>query len=206
MIDIAEKSLRLWPLSDPKCEFHAHRENTVFRVSTPTGDYALRLHRENYRTDDELASELAWMAAVSAGGVCVPTPLMSKSGAYLEIVDGVQVDMLHWLAGHNLVDHLNGTPEKRMNTIRLVARETAKFHDVCDKWVRPDGFDRPDWDIAGLVGDTPVWGRFWENPALSDADAELFSRFREIAHDQLCALQDTVDYGLIHAICCVKMF
>ena len=59
-------------------------------------------------------------------------------------------------------------------------------------------FDRPVWDAQGLLGETPLWGRFWENPQLTAAQAALLTQARDHALARLSALKGA-DYGLIHA-------
>lgn len=59
---------------------------------------------------------------------------------------------------------------------------------------------RPAWDADALVGDTPLWGKFWENPTLSEAEADLLIEAKARAYETLMTM-DTVDAGLIHADC-----
>ena len=55
------------------------------------------------------------------------------------------------------------------------------------------------WDRAGLLGDDPVWGRFWENPTLDASTRSLLEMFRKTANADLAQLEVTLDYGLVHA-------
>ena len=66
-------------------------------------------------------------------------------------------------------------------------------------WTPPAGFARCAWDREGLLGDAPVWGRFWENPTLDPPTRRLFKTFRDAAARDLAARADAFDYGLIHA-------
>jgi Ser/Thr protein kinase RdoA (MazF antagonist) len=64
----------------------------------------------------------------------------------------------------------------------------------------PEGFTRHAWDDAGLVGEQPFWGRFWELAALSEAERELLLRVRDRLRRELAALpKSRAIYGLIHA-------
>jgi Ser/Thr protein kinase RdoA (MazF antagonist) len=73
------------------------------------------------------------------------------------------------------------------------------MHRLADAWTPPPGFERPLWDIAGLVGDTPFWGRFWTIDASAD-DRALLLDVRSRARKALDAYQaNGADYGLIHA-------
>ena len=197
---IVDQALHHWQLKDATYALVAVRENTVYRVSCAAGDMALRLHRQGYRTDDELRAELEWMAAVARGGISVPAPVAAPNGAYLARIGEVQVDVLHWLPGHMMTDALEDLdPAERERVFFNLGREMAQLHTVSDAWNLPAGFDRVHWNKAGLLGETPLWGRFWDNPELTAEDRDLFLTFRRAAADKLTALGDTLDYGLIHA-------
>ncbi|MCB1342016.1 MAG: phosphotransferase [Pseudooceanicola sp.] len=178
----------------------AARENQVFRVDAASGPVAMRLHRPGYRRDAELRSELDWMAAAARGGLRVPAPVLSASGGAMQVVDGTRVDVLTWMPGAPLgannqpLDH----PD-RIGLFTALGRQMARFHDLCDAWTPPAHFQRCAWDRAGLVGDTPLWGRFWESPDLSGDDRILFETLRHTANDRLTAIESAHDYGLIHA-------
>jgi len=94
-----EYALSLWGLKGASYTLAAARENAVYRVEAAKGTYALRLHRAGYRTDAELSSELHWMRACAQGRIVVPEPLPAASGDLLQIVGGIQVDVLTWLEG-----------------------------------------------------------------------------------------------------------
>ena len=144
-----------------------------------------------------MASELSWMAAAARGGGSVPSPILARDGRYLQVINGAQIDILHWLPGRELGDAMAGDPAARIPTMAALGRAAGQFHTVCDAWHPPADFDRPAWNIDGLLGKTPLWGRFWENPMLSQDDADYFARFRDIALADLRPYD--LDYGLIHA-------
>lgn len=75
----------------------------------------------------------------------------------------------------------------------------AKLHTVSDAWTVPPSFARCAWNREGLLGNTPLWGRFWTNPALNENDRALLTQFREAADAKIACSGDTLDYGLIHA-------
>lgn len=194
-------ALRLWGFEGADCSLVATRENRVFKVSTRAGQsFALRLHRPAYRSDTELTSELAWMEALARGGLDVPTPIAALDGAYLHRCDEVQIDVLSWLPGTPLGE--TGQPlalSDRQGVFRRVGVQMARLHQISDAWIMPEAFDRWSWDRAGLLGERSVWGRFWENPTLSAEDKTLFQAARDQAAGQLSEMEETLDYGLIHA-------
>jgi Ser/Thr protein kinase RdoA (MazF antagonist) len=85
----------------------------------------------------------------------------------------------------------------RTGTFRALGAEVARLHAACDAWDPPDGFRRCRWDMDGLLGETPVWGRFWDNPTLDTGTRDLFRRVRQVARDRLGRANH--DLGLIHA-------
>lgn len=197
---VVEKALTLWGLPDSSYSLVAARENAVFRVDANEQSFALRVHRKGYRSTAELWSELVWMAAAKSGGLDVPDPVPSLSGSFLHEIDGVQIDALTWLPGAPLQDLIGSyNPTKRAEIFYQLGRQMAQLHQICDAWEIPAEFVRPDWDRTGLFGAQPLWGRFWENPALTDEDRQLFSVFRDHADKALHQCTRDYDYGLIHA-------
>lgn len=200
MSAVVEQALALWGLSGARYALVAARENAVYRVTANGVSHALRLHRKGYRSDQELWSELELMSAVARGGIQVPDPIPSTSGQMLHVIDGIQVDMLTWLQGGTVAEALaRATGAERVAIFRQVGCRMARMHDVTDAWPLPEGFTRCAWDRAGLLGDAPLWDRFWANPALDDKDRALFLAFRDRANTVLEQSQDSLDYGLIHA-------
>ena len=200
MSGTVEKALDLFSLSDANHRLIAARENQVFRIDFGDDTFALRLHRPGYRSDQQLWSELQWMDAAAKGGLRVPAPIASTRGEVLHIVDGVQVDLLSWISGCPIGAATKGIfVADRIGLFESLGHLLAKLHEVSDAWSLPDGFERPSWDRNGLVGETPVWHRFWDNPTLTPQDRELLVTFRQKADRELEGLNDQLDYGLIHA-------
>ena len=194
------QALALWGLETAACSFVAGRENMVYRVTAKGGDYALRIRRPGYRHRDELLSELKWLDAMHRAGLQVPRPLPSLQGKVLEPLGEAFVDVTGWLRGTPLGE--SRTPlvlKNRAGSFHAIGTEMARLHLACDGWTRPDGFRRCNWDKDGLLGETPVWGRFWENPTLDTVTRQLFQRFRQTALVQLTHGAHGLDHGLIHA-------
>lgn len=192
--------LSAWGYEDCPASLIAERENKVYRVDTKQGPLALRLHRVGYRKDTEMASELAWMAALSEAGLKVPKPVLNKSNAFTCKVDGVVADVQTWIDGKPMgVDGRLSKLPRSVGSFRLLGQEMAKLHQISDNWSLPASFERPSWDLEGLLGDNPVWGRFWENSQLSQAQKALLSEARFMAIEHLESLLPELDYGLIHA-------
>jgi Ser/Thr protein kinase RdoA (MazF antagonist) len=140
------------------------------------------------------------MNAAAHGGLHVPAPVKSKSRAFLHVVDDIQIDVLTWLAGNPV--GRTGEPLEtgdRRGLFHAIGREMAKLHNISSAWVIPNGFERCKWDREGVLGEAPVWGRFWDNPTLTTEDRTLFLEVRAQANEMLKQLETELDYGLIHA-------
>lgn len=195
-----EKALALWGMTGASHRLIAARENAVYKVTDDSGTFALRLHRQEYRTNAALVSELHWMKAVSDGGLSVPAPIPSKTGEVMHVVDGIQTDVLKWLSGDTLDAVLRmSDPKTRAALFHNLGQDMARLHDICDAWQPPPDFNRCAWDAGGLLGDAPLWDRFWDNPALATKDRALFDTFRQRARTDLNEQAKTLNYGLIHA-------
>ena len=198
MTDPVDQALALWGMTGADCDFVAGRENRVYKVVHAGAAHALRIKRPGYRERAELTSELDWMAAMARAGLRVPAPRPSLNGRLLECVDGQFVDMVTWLSGTPL-GH-SREPLKLADPVRRyfdLGAEMARLHLACDGWSVPEGFTRPRWDAEGLVGEAPLWGRFWENPTLDGATRALLLDFRQQAARALVSVD--LDSGLIHA-------
>lgn len=187
-----------WGLQNAEVTFLAQRENTVYQVQHNGRRFALKQHRENFRTEVELQSELHWMAMLSDGGLSVPKPMLASDGQFLQQLDGLFFSLLHWIPGQPMEGTANPlqmpNPER---TFFNLGQAMAKLHQLSDDWVLPKGFSRWRWDNNGLLGESPLWGRFWENPNLSEVQKQLFILARERALAEL--QKGSFDFGLIHA-------
>jgi Ser/Thr protein kinase RdoA (MazF antagonist) len=189
-----------WGFGDAPMRLVAMRENHVYRVDLPEGPVALRLHRPELRTRAELVSELQWMTALATGGLTVPLPVTARDGALCAEAAGSLIDVVSWLDGEAMGrDGVLAELADAEAAFAVLGGEMARLHDVSDRWTLPEGFHRPHWDVDGLVGETPLWGRFWDCAFLDDAQAALLRAAREAARERLSAIAGTADYGLIHA-------
>lgn len=198
-LERAAQAARLWGFDRPRITLAAARENLVYRVEAAE-TYALRLHRVGYRSKEELRHELAWIGALAEAGLPVPRAVGLPSGGYVAAVEGQLVSVVTWVDGAPLgpPGEMDGVSERPAFCHRLGATMAA-LHQACDLWVPPAGFVRPAWDRAGLLGDAPLWGRFWEHPDLGAGERDLLLAARAKADAMLAQAESTLDYGLIHA-------
>jgi Ser/Thr protein kinase RdoA (MazF antagonist) len=181
-----------------------NRENAVFEITLPQGRAALRLHRRGYQTAAAIRSELWWCEALAKAGLPVPTAIRTRNGDLLvDLGAGQLASAIDWVEGTILGQAdipLAGTTEQQCARYAALGALIARIHTATDALDLPQDFDRPRWDIDGLVGPNPLWGRFWEHPVLSEAEA---ATLRLVAKDCHAMLTDYAagsgDTGLIHA-------
>lgn len=183
----------------------SHRENAVHEMALPDGTRAaLRLHRPGYQASAAIRSELDWCAGLAAAGLPVPGPLAAADGQQLAELDrGQMASAVTWAAGAPIGQAgqpLPFPPARAAELHRDLGALLARIHAATDRLTLPAGFTRPRWDMAGLLGDSPLWGAFWTHPeATADTRARLI-RARDLLRARLAGLPLTApDFGLIHA-------
>jgi Ser/Thr protein kinase RdoA (MazF antagonist) len=180
-------------------------ENAVFRVDTAAGGpFVLRLHRPGYNTLRQMYSELDWVESLRAAGIDASTPMRGLDGErYLEVEVGDEsrfAGAVGWVGGEPLEEVIARAPESAAERYRLVGDIAARMSFHSQHWELPPGFDRRRWDLQGLVGESPLWGRFWEVPSLDGRQAAVLSEARDALRLMLGALStDRAHFGLIHA-------
>ncbi|MEM6583386.1 MAG: phosphotransferase [Pseudomonadota bacterium] len=212
MAALGEIALTRWGISEAKLDLIKYRENAVFRAQLPDATcYALRIHRAGYHSDDELRSELQWMAALAESGIEVPTLVPSQDGEPFQVVQGGdvpeprQIDLFEWIEGEQLGSAEEGVVEVEtiQATYHMIGQLAAKLHNQATSWTLPPGFTRHAWDTDGLVGAQPFWGPFWELQALSDEQRDLIGEARErVQQDMQAYAADPANadrYSMIHA-------
>lgn len=180
------------------------RENAVYEAWFPFGRAALRLHRTGYQTEAAIRSELWWCAAMADAGAPVPRALPAQDGQMLKALSsGRMASVIAWIDGPGFGEAgvpLTGSRDEQVARFRAVGDLVARFHDATDALTLPDWFTRPRWDIDGLTGDQPFWGRFWDHPALTAEEAGVLLQARAHVRAVLQAHQAKGgDFGLIHA-------
>jgi len=201
----AAEALRAWGGATQAPRLIKDRENAVFEVHLHSGQRAaLRLHRVGYQSAAAITSELWWMQEVGARDVPVPLPVPTQNGALIhELANGRIATMISWVDGAQLGDHgvdLGGSTAEQEARFHKIGALVAKLHNATDALTLPADFERHRWDIDGFLGEAPFWGRFWENPTLSEDEQETVLAAREKAREMLeVFVLDGGDFGLIHA-------
>jgi len=204
-VSAAAAAAEAWGVRATAVEVISHTENVVCRVDRDTeAPLVLRLHRPGYNTRTELESEVVWVESLRSSGLSVPQQLPTTSGDhYIEVeVAGERrlVGMIGWIDGRPVEDLRSDDGSDVVAHYRRAGELAAAIRVHNDAWVAPDGFCRRRWDAEGLVGDSPVWGRFWDRDALSLEQRDLFTAARESLRERLGEISLGSDrFGMIHA-------
>lgn len=179
------------------------RENAVYDMALPSGRAALRLHRMGYQGDASIRSELWWCDALAAAGLPISTPILSQHGNLLETLpNGRTASAIRWIDGEPLGEAGVPFPEPlalQLHRHHALGQLLARVHRATDALILPDGFVRPRWDIEGLAGETPFWGRFWDHPAATDEQRAVLIAARAFLAAALRHHSKASAFGLIHA-------
>jgi len=198
----AERAALAWGGAEGAPRLIRARENRVFEVHLPAGRAALRLHRPGYQTAAAIASELSWVAALGAQGLPVAAPLPTAGGEMLaRLGDGTLASAVRWVAGDPVGQGghaLEPGGPRALALHRELGALVAALHVASDRFVPGAGFSRPAWDAPGIAGEAPLWGRFWEHPALAPAEAARLAALRAPLHAAMERMA-AHDAGLIHA-------
>ena len=208
-IKAATAAAPAWGLNPTAIELLSHSENVVCRVVL--GDnkqVVMRLHRPGYNSLIELEAEGQWVASLAAAGRPVPTALPMLDGGHYCLVDvGVNDDteqrmvgVVEWVEGSPLGTPLANAHEGVVDHYATIGKLAGKIREHHTNWNPPQGFQRRRWDLEGLLGAEPLWGRFWEAEPLTGAQKELFGAARDILYRELSGLSTEPDrFGLIHS-------
>ncbi|GAB1365043.1 phosphotransferase [Rhodobacter sp.] len=178
-----------------------NRENAVFEMRLPSGDRAaLRLHRQGYQPDAAIRSELWWCAALAGRGVNVPAALPDRDGRLLITLScGRCASAIEWIEGEPLGEA--GVPfatplPRLLEQHSALGRLIRALHDTTQSMTLPPDFQRPRWDLDGLTGETPFWGRFWDHSGASPDQRAILIRARHALRERLATLPQV---QLVHA-------
>jgi len=188
-------------------------ENATFLVRDPgSGPSVLRVHRLGYHTEQEIASELAWMDALRAeAGVRTPRVLPATNGQRVVTVPENSSRERHCVRFEFLpgtepgAEPAEGGPEDGQSILtgrhfEELGEITARMHGHARSWARPEWFTRFHWDYAAAFGDRARWGRWQDGVGVGPSERHVLTRLDDTLHARLSAFgQGPERYGLVHA-------
>ena len=177
------------------------RENEVYEAEIAGKRAALRLHRVGYQSPSAIRSELWWCEQLGSRGLPIATPIAMQGGDLLATLStGRCASVVGWVEGEPFgeagVPH-PFTKDVQVARHRALGELLARTHVATDDLTLPPWFDRPSWDHDGLVGDAPLWGRFWEHPLAGEGQRARLCAARDWLSVRL--LESKSPVGLIHA-------
>ncbi len=178
------------------------RENAVCEVHLRNGARAaLRLHRPGYQSPEAIASEVLWTERLAEKGFPCPMPLRTQDGRSTVAMENNQhVSVVTWIDADPIGE--NGAPFAGTRTVQYAIYEQLgalikTMHDLTDQCATDD-ITRPSWNADALLGESPHWGRFWQNPSLTKSEQEKLQHARKNAAQHLNDIKELGE-GLIHA-------
>lgn len=187
-------------------------ENATFLVTADAAPVAVvRVARPGYLAGaDAFESEVAWVAALAADGVCqVPAALRTGDGTFCAALtsdDGTE----WWCVAYGYVqgriledifgdaDASTGDAVDPTSYYREIGAINARLHEHVLGWTPPAGFARHSWDVPDMLGPTARWGR-WED-AVDGAERDLLEEAQAAALAVVGqAPRDAAAWGLVHA-------
>jgi Ser/Thr protein kinase RdoA (MazF antagonist) len=176
-------------------------ENATYLAEDPdTGPCVLRVHRLGYHSEQEIASELAWMDALrSAAGVRTPRVLPAPDGRRIvTVTDEAAGQRRHCVR----FEFLPGTEpgEDSVEHFEELGEITARMHRHARQWQRPASFSRFHWDYEAAFGPEARWGRWQDGIGVGPAEREILGRLDTTLAVRLQRFGTGPDrYGLVHA-------
>jgi Ser/Thr protein kinase RdoA (MazF antagonist) len=197
------EALSRWGLSDDtELALLSVSENATFRAQDPVSgrDIVLRVHRPGYHTLVEIASELAWLTALTQAGVVdTLSPVLLANGDLIAAIDNAGT-ACHVVA----FKFLDGTqPDETSGLIgwfQELGAMNARLHAQARSWARPRGFVRKTWNFDSMLGAKPLWGDWRDALGLTLEGRGVLEETAELLSRQLAAYGEGPDkFGLIHA-------
>jgi Ser/Thr protein kinase RdoA (MazF antagonist) len=199
-------------------------ENATFLVSEPdAGPSVLRVHRLGYHTEQEIASELAWMEALRAeAGVRTPRVLPAADGRrVIQVPEPGGVTARHCVRFEFLPGTEPGTEPgsgagsgagsgsgtepgsgagSGKSHFAELGEITARMHKHARTWARPAWFTRFHWDYDAAFGPEARWGRWQDGTGVGASELQILGRLDQTLKARLTAFgQRPQRYGLVHA-------
>jgi Ser/Thr protein kinase RdoA (MazF antagonist) len=174
-------------------------ENTVFLAEEAGRRLVLRVHRPGYHRPGEIASELAWIAALREARVLeTPAPVPGIDGRLLRTLR-VGATERSVVAFEHVPGRSPDPQEDLTGWFRRLGAVTARLHAHARHWTRPDHFVRKLWTVETMLGPDGHWGDWRRARGLSAPGEALLGRAAAAIGTVLTRYGTAPDrFGLIH--------
>jgi Ser/Thr protein kinase RdoA (MazF antagonist) len=182
-------------------ELLSHRENAVFAVHHPeVGRAALRVHRPGYKSAAGIAAELELCTGLAEAGIPCPRGIETTAGGLVwHGPNATLASLVSWVDGIPIGAGDQPLADDAPRTYRALGTTLARMHRAAADLPMRDPTARPAWDLDGLTGPDPIWGRYWETGALAAPDVALILAARDVARTELARRDAELSTGMIHA-------
>ena len=141
---IAKDALRQYPIDVDRAVLVSADTNFIYRVRCHDGArYALRLVAPEWRTEQNLLAEVAWLSALACDTeISVPKVIETRSGEpFARVIEADSGNerralLMSWLPGRLLARRLSATNVARLGTL------FADLHEHASNWTIPLDFPR----------------------------------------------------------------
>ncbi len=200
---LADQSLALWDIPEGAVARLINvSENATYLVEAPGYKSVLRIHRENYHSQNAIECELAWARALNdQGGITTPGVYVGRDGRQIQsaTVPGLPAPrfmvLFHFVPGSE--PDTSGDPEPLYRELGEIAARTH-LHSI--GWTRPAHFERLTWDCETVFGPQPTWGNWRDGPDVSADIRAVLERVETTIKTRLAAFGKGPErFGLIHA-------
>jgi Ser/Thr protein kinase RdoA (MazF antagonist) len=196
---MARAALAEFPVEPRRIQFVALNTNAVYRVSTATETYALRIAQPGWRTADDLRLAAAWQVALATEtDLVVPMPVAARSGDTVVTVSGGATDpdrsatLEAWMPGGLLGRRLTTRNARRFGGL------FAAMHVHGRRW-QPSAQLAPCRVFEGTLsrGEPDVWAAAACTAGSLERDVAVIREAAELTRLAYAAL-DPDDRQIIH--------
>lgn len=177
-------------------------ENTTYRVDDPnTGrSAALRIHRPDYHSKDEIESELFWMDDLrNAGVVRPPVAIAARDGSRVQTVNVEGSQPRHAVVFEWLPGKAPSTNGDLVPSFRVLGSLAAKMHLHGASWTPPDKFRRYSCNYDAALGPKAMWGRWQDGLGIGPSEFGILSRLDAEIKRRMAEYGESPDrFGLAH--------
>lgn len=177
-------------------------ENATFRAqhAASARDVVFRVHRPGYHTREEIASELAWLAALNRDGIVETlTPVPQIDGDLIAEIDDEDT-IRHVVAFEFLPGKEPDEASGLAGWFRELGTVSARLHAHSRAWTPPPGFIRKTWNFNTMLGDTPLWGDWRDGLGLTHPDRQVLEDVAASLRQRLAFYGEHArNFGLVHA-------
>ena len=136
--DVASAALACWDAEPDTLTHLGTSGNTVYRFEREGKPFILRLTDTGYRSPEHNHAEMAFLDHLGTAGVTVALPVRSRSGMWVERLDGLSASVLTWAPGERVEP---GGRHWTESMLREWGRHLARIHEASRTYRGPSRWD-----------------------------------------------------------------